>query len=98
MPSPKTPKRSKRSDFAPTHLLPEKLYLEGSPQDKLLLFKCECAEPQLGRLERTGWMRWVPFFRHYQCGKCGARIYRWKVDGVNYPPTYFRGRKDRAGE
>jgi len=91
MPLPKIPKRPRRDQFAPTQLLPEKVYLEGGAHSKLKLFRCGCEEPKLGRLERTGWMRLVPFFRHYQCGRCGARIYRWKVDGVNYPPSYFRG-------
>jgi len=94
MKPPKIPQRPRRRDFAPTQLLPEKVYLEGGAQGRLKLFTCGCAEPQLGRLERTGWMRLVPFFRHYQCGRCGARIFRPRVDGVNYPPTYFRNPQD----
>lgn len=89
--------RSRSKDFAPTNLLPEKVYLGGGEPDKLKLFKCGCEEPRLGRLERTGWMRLVPFFRHYQCGRCGARIFRTKVDGVNYAPTYFRNPQDPPG-
>ena len=87
---PKTRPRFRSRDFAPTQLLPEKVYLGGVAQGRLKLFKCGCAEPQLGRLARTGWMRLVPFFRHYQCGRCGARIFRLRVAGVIYPPTYFR--------
>ena len=93
MPLPKIRLRP-RADFAPTKLLPEKVYLEGAPEDRFKLFACGCEEPQLGRLERAPWMRLFPGFRHYQCGRCGTRIFRWKVDGVIYPPTYFRGPQD----
>ena len=91
MNTPKFRLRALSAAFAPTQLLPEKVYLGGAAEGRFKLFGCGCEEPQLGRLGRERWMRLVPFFRHYQCGRCGARVFRWRVEGVIYPPTYFRG-------
>lgn len=37
------------------------------------LTPCECGPEYLVRLNREGWMRWIPTRRHYFCAKCKER-------------------------
>lgn len=34
---------------------------------------CSCAQCDMERVPRTGWMRLVPLMGMYECGECGIR-------------------------
>lgn len=76
---------SRRSDFAQTEQLSPREYLarplQAGLEGPLCWGRCRCARPQLVRLRRAWWMRWlpVPLLRLYGCRSCGQQVLRLRT-------------------
>ena len=46
---------------------------------------CSCGVEHLHRIPRSSWMRLFPSRRHYECARCGARLFIPKV--LTFRPT-----------
>jgi hypothetical protein len=75
---------SRHADFADTQRLTQNAYL-GRPLNpahlELCVFSCGCGcgKDHLLRIPRSFWMRLLPLFRLYRCGRCFQRVLRTRI-------------------
>jgi hypothetical protein len=50
------------------------------------LTACSCGLEHLDRIPRSWWMRLFTLRRHYECGRCGARMFIPKVLATHTGP------------
>lgn len=81
--------------FADTERLPR--LEEGAPwpaagSGPLRLWACGCGKDSLARVARLRWMRLVPFWALYECGRCRARVFRTRLPYRPMRAVYLQAR------
>jgi hypothetical protein len=61
--------------------------------ERLAFFACGCGLPRLARAPRSFWMRVLPSFRLYKCGRCGAKVLRTRLPSPSSPYPLVRTHK-----